>query len=238
MTELGARRIVVTGASRGLGLEFVRQWLEGGQHVFALAREPRRSAALMQLAAQHPEALATAACDVAEDGSLTEAFDAVAKAWEGVDLLLNNAGVSGQYRTPLESLDWAELREVFEINTLGPLRVTRAFLPLLRRGDAPLIVNVSTLMGSIADNSSGGAYAYRLSKAALNMATRNLGHELGREGMTVVAIHPGWVRTDMGGAKAPLSVAESVASMLATIGRLRSEHNGTFVDRDGTSLPW
>jgi NAD(P)-dependent dehydrogenase (short-subunit alcohol dehydrogenase family) len=239
MTTSGTpRRIVVTGASRGIGLELVRQAVERGDRVFALARDPEGSAGLQELMAKHPEALHAVACDVADDRSVEASRDAVAKAWEGVDLLVNNAGVKGTYPTPLVELDWRELHEVFEINAVAPLRVTRAFLPLLRRGAGPKVLQLSTLMGSIADNSSGGAYAYRMSKAALNMATRNLGHELGREGITCLAIHPGWVQTDMGGSRAPLPVRDAVAAMLAAIDGVGVERNGAFVDREGKPLPW
>ena len=127
---------------------------------------------------------------------------------------------------------------MFEINTLGPLRMTRAFLPLLRRGNAPRVVHMTSLMGSISDNTSGGSYGYRMSKAALNMASRNLAHEFGSSGIISAVIHPGWVATDMGGAGAPLTIEESVTSMIRSIEGFGAEHSGFFFDRDGQRLEW
>jgi NAD(P)-dependent dehydrogenase (short-subunit alcohol dehydrogenase family) len=233
-----SHRIVVTGASRGIGLEFVRQWLAAGHQVQALARDPAGAAELQSLAKDHPGALQCSACDVTSDASVQEARAEVEKRWDAVDLVVNNAGVSGNYRTPVESLDAKELHDVFEVNAVAPLRVTAAFLPLLRRGRAPKLVQLSTLMGSIGDNSSGGAYAYRMSKAALNMANRNLAHALGPQGIVCAALHPGWVQTDMGGKSAPLPVQESVAAMVRAIDGLKAEHNGAFLDRDLKPLPW
>lgn len=232
------RRIVLTGASRGIGLEFVRQWLAAGHQVHALARDPGTAAGLQALAQAHPDALKCSACDVASDASVEAAASEVEKRWEAVDVVVNNAGISGNYRTPVESLGGQELHDVFEVNAVAPLRVTRAFLPMLRKGQAPKLVHISTLMGSIGDNSSGGAYAYRMSKAALNMANRSLAHALGPQGIVCVAMHPGWVQTDMGGPRAPLSVQESVAAMVQAIDGLTAEHNGSFLGRNLERLPW
>jgi NAD(P)-dependent dehydrogenase (short-subunit alcohol dehydrogenase family) len=231
------RRIVLTGASRGLGLEFTRRWLEAGHRVFALSRTAGGSE-LESLARAHPGGLHRAACDVADDASVAAAARAVGRVWDGVDLLLNNAGTYGDGDATIETVDLDEVRRVFEVNALGPIRVTRAFLPLLRRGTSPRVVQITSLMGSIADNESGGAWAYRLSKAALNMATRNLAHELGAHSILGVAIHPGWVRTDMGGPQAPLAVGESVAAMIRTIDALAPGDTGRFLDLDGDALPW
>jgi NAD(P)-dependent dehydrogenase (short-subunit alcohol dehydrogenase family) len=131
-----------------------------------------------------------------------------------------------------------EIRRVFEVNTLAPIRVAKAFVPLLMQGEAPRIVQMTSLMGSIADNGSGGSWSYRLSKAALNMMTKNLSHELAQSAIPCICIHPGWVRTDMGGPKAPLSIGESVAALIDTIDALSMEHSGAFLDRDGKPLPW
>ena len=232
------RHIVLTGAGRGLGLEFTRQWLEAGHRVFALARHPDASPDLAELAERHPGALFLQRCDVADDASVEAARDAVAKAWDAVDILLNNAGVGDRYSAKLGDIDFARLRDVYEVNALGPLRLIRAFLPMLRHGSQPRVVNVTSLMGSISDNHSGGSYGYRMSKAALNMATRSLGHELGPEGIVSIVIHPGWVRTDMGGSRAPVEPKDAIAAMIRTIDALGPEHAGTFVDRDGKPLPW
>jgi NAD(P)-dependent dehydrogenase (short-subunit alcohol dehydrogenase family) len=231
-------RVVLTGASRGLGLEFTRQWLAAGHQVFALARDPRRSKGLTALGREHPESLVALPADVTDDESVREAARAVAERVQGLDILLNNAGVGGGYAS-IEELDHDEVRQVFETNTLGPLRVTRALLPLLRRGRDPRrLVHITSLMGSIGDNQSGGAYAYRMSKAALNMASANLAHELRGHGIVSVVLHPGWVHTDMGGRGAPLAVDEAVGALIDTIDDLTLEHSGGFYDRLGEPLPW
>ena len=231
-------RVALTGASRGLGLEFTRQWLAAGHRVFALARDPAGSQGLAELAREHPEALTTLPCDVTDDASVREAARAVGERTDGLEIVLNNAGVGG-WRGGIEDLALDEVRRVFEVNTLGPLRVARAFLPLLRRGRHPRrLVGITSLMGSIGDNRSGGAYPYRISKAALNMATVSLAHELRDDEIVAAVFHPGWVQTDMGGPGAALPVDEAVGALVDTIDDLSMEHTGGFYDRLGAPLPW
>ena len=191
-------RVVLTGANRGLGLEFARQLIDGGHEVAASARDVDAAADLKRLAAEQP-LLSVHACDVAADDSVAAFRAAVEARWDRVDLLLNNAGVTG-IRGDLAATDFADALATYNINALGPLRTTREFLPMLRRSQAPKVVHVTSKMGSIDDNSSGGYYAYRMSKIALNMACRNLMHELS-PAITACVLHPGWVRTDMGGAR-------------------------------------
>jgi NAD(P)-dependent dehydrogenase (short-subunit alcohol dehydrogenase family) len=231
-------RILLTGAGRGLGLEFTRQWLKRGDMVFALARRPDQSAGLTELSRAHAETLRLQPCDVADDASVETARHAVEAVWPQIDIVLNNAGIYGRRDATLETLDLDDVRGVLEVNTLGPLRITRAFLPLLRKGRAPKLAHITSLMGSLADNSSGGAWAYRISKTALNMVARNIAHEVGPMGIVSVVLHPGWVKTDMGGPRAPLPVAESIASLIATIDALKPPHNGAFLDREGKPVPW
>jgi NAD(P)-dependent dehydrogenase (short-subunit alcohol dehydrogenase family) len=232
--------IVVTGANRGLGLGFTKLWLDQGRRVFALCRNPDGAAELSALGDQHGERLAVLGCDVADPSSVEAARRVVADRAGHVDAVVNNAGVYGakEKQSELDALDDAELLRVFEVNALGPLRVTRSFLPLLTASSAPRLAHVTSLMGSIGDNGSGGNYAYRMSKAALNMANRNLGHELGAKGVPSVAIHPGWVATDMGGKSAPLTIEDSVSAMAATIDAIEAKHAGAFLDRHGEPLPW
>ncbi len=231
-------RILITGAKRGLGLEFARQWLDRGDEVFVLARRPETSADLAGLARLHPGALRTVDCDVADDASVERARRAVEEAWDRLDVAVNNAAIFGAEGGPVETLDLEEVRRVLEINTLGPLRIGRAFVPLLRKGTSPRLVQITSLMGSIDDNRSGGYWGYRLSKAALNMATRNLAHALKGAGIITVVLHPGWVRTEMGGPQAPLSPEEAVTSLVRTIDRLTPRQSGGFFDRDGKPCPW
>ncbi|HEX9795040.1 MAG TPA: SDR family oxidoreductase, partial [Planctomycetota bacterium] len=200
------------------------------------ARNPQGSAGLQELQAAHGAALRCLACDVGDDAAVAHAAATVGKAG-GFDLLLNNAGISRGRRAGVDQVDLEDMRRCFEINALGPLRVARALHATLAKGTRPRLVNMTSLMGSIADNSSGGSYAYRTSKTALNMITRNLAHDLG-PGLVVAALHPGWVRTDMGGKSAPLAIDAAVAAMIATIDGLGSAHSGAFLDRDGATLPW
>jgi NAD(P)-dependent dehydrogenase (short-subunit alcohol dehydrogenase family) len=233
-----SRRILVTGAGRGLGLAFVRRWLEAGHLVFALARNTEKSQGLAKLQEDFAASLLLSDCDVSDDASVQTAADNVGGEWNSLDILVNNAGVYGPKGDSIETVDLDEIRRVFEINSLGPLRVSRAFLHLVRNGRQPRIVHVTSLMGSIDDNTSGGSYPYRMSKTGLNMASRNLAHDLASDGIISAVIHPGWVRTEMGGEGAPLEIEDSVGAMIETIESLDMERSGGFFDRNGERLPW
>jgi len=231
-------RIVATGASRGIGLEYCRQWLAAGRRVFGLARNPQASDGLTELAARHAGRLTTVRCDVTDEASVRSAAEAVGQEEDGIEILVNNAGVMGD-RSGLADLGMDEIHRVIDVNALGPLRVTRAFLPLLRNGRTPRrVIHMTSLMGSIDDNSSGGAYPYRMSKCALNMASRNLAHDLESDGIASVALHPGYVETDMTGPHAPTPVDEAVSDLRATIESLDGGASGRFYDRFGEPLPW
>jgi NAD(P)-dependent dehydrogenase (short-subunit alcohol dehydrogenase family) len=154
-----------------------------------------------------------------------------------LDILYNNAGV-GSENPPLGRLTEAEILSVFRINAIAPLMVAQALLPLLQRGERPVIANITSRMGSIDDNSSGGDYAYRASKAALNMINKSLSIDLAGTGVIPVVIHPGWVKTDMGGMSAPLSVAQSVTGILKVVDGLESADSGRFLAWDGEEIPW
>ena len=231
-------RAAITGASRGLGLEFARLYLEAGHQVLALARNPDKSEGLSDLYAKHAVRLTCVPCDVAEDKSVEQACEKAQGSIDALDLLINDAGTYGSRKEHLEELDFDEVRQVFEVNCIGALRVSRAFLPLLKKAPGAKLVHITSLMGSLGDNRSGGAYAYRLSKAALNMASINIALDLGKERMISVVLHPGWVKTDMGGPNAPLGIEEAVRAMIQTIERLGPEQNGGFFDRHGKPQPW
>lgn len=231
-------RIVVTGASRGIGNEFVRQWAAAGRRVFGLARDPAGSEGLMELVERHPDLVTPVRCDVTDPDSVAAARDEVASAVDALEIVVNNAGAMGE-KDELASLDLDDVRRVFETNTLGPIRVTRAFLPLLKRGEEPRrLVHMTSLMGSIEDNRSGDAYAYRISKSGLNMASRSMAVDLESDRIISLVLHPGWVRTDMGGPSARTPVEEAVADLIETIEGLTMEDTGRFYDRNGGELPW
>ena len=231
-------RIFVTGANRGIGLGYVREWIDRGARVFATARRPDEADELAGLADEHPDRLTVLECDVSDPDSIEAARDAVAGAVDGLEIVLNNAGIMGE-RGEIEEIDPAEIRRVFEVNTLGPVRVTQAFLPLLENGREPRrLVHMTSLMGSIDDNGSGDAYAYRISKCGLNMASRSMAVDLSGRGIVSVVLHPGWVRTRMGGSGARVGVEEAVRDLVDTIEGLDSEDSGQFYDREGQPLPW
>lgn len=231
-------QVVITGANRGIGLELARQCLARGEQVYAGVREPGRATQLAALVEPSGGRLRIECCDVAS----AESVRAFAAACGGpVDLLINNAGMRSR-ADDLEGLDLEAAARVFQVNALGALRVTMAMLPLLHRAvratKMAKIVNVSSNLASIADNTAGGSYGYRMAKAALNMATRSLAQDLRPEGVVAVALSPGWVQTDMGGPEAPLAVDLSVSGMLAVIDRLTLADSGEFLDHRGERVPW
>lgn len=220
---------LITGANRGIGLEMVRQLAARGERVLATARDPGAASELRSLAA-HVYPL-----DVANPLSAADLGGALAGS--EIDILVNNAGVSSTSKSIAE-LDAKEMAGVFAVNAIGPIITTKALLGPLRAGGRKLIVSITSQLGSIANNTGGSTYAYRASKAALNQMNRSLANELASEGFTCVAVHPGWVKTDMGGSAAPLTPEQSVRSMLGVFARLTSRDSGAFLNYDGQPLPW
>ncbi len=229
------RRVLVTGANRGLGLEFVRQYAAAGWEVIATCRDVD-AASELALAAAPPAAIRVHALDV-RDASMVDAL-AGSIGDAPLDLLVNNAGVYGRKRLPLEAVEVEEWIDVLHTNTIAPLLVTRALLRNLEAARGAVVAMLSSKVGSIADNTSGGNYAYRTSKAALNQVVKNLALELAPSGIRVVALHPGWVMTDMGGPGALIDVGESVAGMRAVIDGVEAEDSGRFLGYRGESIPW
>jgi len=231
---LKGKRVMITGASRGIGLEFVRQLINAGAKVIAAARHPEKSPHLLQLSQDHPQSLSTVVLDVADETSIHAACESLSGM--GIDLLINNAGVFFDRRETFDNIGADKILDTFRVNVIGPLLVSQAMLPFLRRSNSPTIVNITSLMGSIADNTSGGSYGYRISKAALNMLAKTMSVDL--KDLTVLNLHPGWVKTEMGGGQAPLSPEESVKGMISVIEHSSREKSGTFADYAGRDLPW
>ncbi|HKU42736.1 MAG TPA: SDR family oxidoreductase [Polyangiales bacterium] len=227
--------ILITGANRGLGLEFAKQYAEAGYRVFATAREPDRATELASLAKRHTS-LSVHALAPTDPNSVA----ALARELQGqpLDILLNNAGSMGPKQQSLGRIDYAGMLETFDINSIAPLRTAEAFLDNVSKSDRKLLVALTSGMGSIADT-GGGSYAYRASKAALNMIYRNLAQDLKARGVIAVVINPGWVQTDMGGPGAPLRPADSIADMRKVLDGLTLADSGTFLDyRAGKTWPW
>jgi NAD(P)-dependent dehydrogenase (short-subunit alcohol dehydrogenase family) len=228
------RTILISGANRGLGLEFAGQYLSAGDRVIAGVRDPDGAGELKALAG--PERLGVHALDVADAASIR----AFARETGGapIDILIANAGVyGGQRQNRLGDIDYDVWLATFIVNTLGPVRLAEAFVDRVAAGRDRKMVAISSLMGSIAD-SSGGHLIYRSSKAALNSAWHNLALTLKERGVACFPVHPGWVQTDMGGAGAPLSPEQSISSLRAHIDRWPLAESGRFLSWDGKELPW
>ena len=224
--------VMITGANRGLGLEFVRQYAAEGWRVIATCRSPADAGALAEVKGAvevHP-------LDVA--GYATIATLASVLDGQAIDLLVNNAGIYGRRPADLGTIDYHGWGEVMRVNVMGPLKVAELFASHVARSGLKLMVAISSRMGSIAENDSGSAYIYRSSKAALNAVMKSLSIDLKARGIAVVAFHPGWVATDMGGAGAALDAPESVAAMVKTIAALGPKDGGRFINYDGTEVPW
>lgn len=224
--------VLVTGASRGIGLEFARAWLARGAYVIATARTPSAATELQALREQHSEQLRIMQLDIKDERSIELLSGALGNTQ--VDLLINNAGI--MHVESLDSMDFASIMEQFKVNALGPLHVTQSLLQNLI--DGAKVVNLTSRMGSLDDNTSGGYYGYRMSKAALNMATRSLAVDLKSRDIIVIAMHPGMVQTDMTRGFGMMTPAESVASINQIIDGLTMEQSGLFLHYQGTTLPW
>ena len=229
--------VLITGSNRGLGLEWVRQCAARGCRVVATCRDPDSAADLRSLASQYP-GVSLHRLDVSAPDQIADLAEALAG--EALDLLVNNAGVFFEHwgEDAVGNIDYDAWQETFRVNTLGPVRVTEAFLPHLSRGDRPLVLTISSDMGSIARIDAPRNYAYRSSKAALNAAMHGLALELQPRGIGVLLVHPGWVRTRMGGPSAGTTPEASVKRMLALVDGFESGMSGAFLRLDGTPLPW
>jgi NAD(P)-dependent dehydrogenase (short-subunit alcohol dehydrogenase family) len=228
--------VVVTGANRGLGLEFARQYAADGWKVYAACRAPDDAREIGQLAAESGGAIHVLALEVTDNESVRAAAQSLAG--EAIDVLINNAGVGSPKKQRLGSLDYAAWARVLDVNTLGPMRVVEAFLDNVAKGGDRKIVTLTSAMGSIADNASGGSYAYRSSKAAVNIVMKSLSIDLAPRGITCVVVHPGWVRTDMGGPDGKLTTSQSVTALRRLISGLKPEDTGRFFNYDGKTYPW
>lgn len=230
------RHTLITGANRGIGLGFARHHLAAGERVTACCRDPDGAAALQTLAAGSPDRLRIAQLDLTRDADLSALAASLADARASLDRVISNAGVS--HEQAFGAIDPAAVRETFDVNGVGPLLLAQALLPFIAAGGQ--LVHLSSGLASIESAPrSGPVYdAYAMSKAGINMLTRRLAKPLAEQGITVVAISPGWVQTDMGGANADLTVDASVSSMSRTLDALPPGQSGAYLDHDGTPLPW
>ncbi len=230
-------RILITGANRGIGLELARQYLERGDVVLATARNLETAEDLQALAAQNPGRCHLLPLDVTDEAAIAAVAALAATLVDGLDVLINNAGVFPRNERP-ETLDAQTMLETLHINAVAPLIVARELLDLLRRGRRPRVLNITSQLGSLTRRASGRCYSYCSSKAALNMLTRSLAFDLQPDGIIAVVVHPGWVQTDMGGAHAPVLVGESARGIIALADGLLPEQTSKFLTWDGREHAW
>jgi NAD(P)-dependent dehydrogenase (short-subunit alcohol dehydrogenase family) len=227
--------VLITGANRGLGLEFAKQYAAAGWQVLACCRNPVQADALNAVAQGHPH-VQIHALDVAE---LT-AIEALAQKLHGVpmDLIINNAGIYPDRHSGFGQIDYEAWMMAFLVNTMAPLKIVEAFVSNLELGRGKLVATVSSKMGSLDDNTSGGCYLYRSSKSAVNMVMKSLSLDLTARGIRAVTLHPGWVQTDMGGPNAWITAEESVSGMRRVLENVTRKQSGRFLSYDGSEVPW
>jgi NAD(P)-dependent dehydrogenase (short-subunit alcohol dehydrogenase family) len=235
--------VLITGANRGLGFEFTRQYLERGAQVFAACRQPAAALSLRTLQTQYPQRLGIVMLDVSDAGAIQAAHEAVQARTESLDLLINNAGIYSSHGSDepperLGTLAFEDALTVLRVNAVAPLLVAQQFLGLLRAAPGAKLVNISSGYGSVSANTGGFPYYYSASKAALNMFMRTLATDAGRWGIITVLLDPGWVSTDMGGPGAPLTPKRAVTAMLRLIDALTLRHNGRFLTWQGGEQDW
>lgn len=227
------KTVFITGSNRGIGLGLVHHYLATGSTVYAAARSPEACRDFWELERDYGTRFRPLSLDVTSEADARNAAASLAS--EPLDLLINNAGVLPKNRT-FEELPFDDMRQAFEINVLGPMRVTQRLLANLQAAKRPVVATITSKMGSITDNTSGSYYAYRTSKTAVNMFIKSFA--LDHPKIATVLLHPGWVQTEMGGKGATVSVRESVAGLTKVIADLSPEGSGRFFDYKGQELPW
>jgi NAD(P)-dependent dehydrogenase (short-subunit alcohol dehydrogenase family) len=239
------QRIFITGANRGIGLDLTRRYLQReGTQLFAACRQPAKADALRALAAHYPGRVQIIPLDVTDAPQIAAAAQTVRAQTDGLDVLINNAGTyAGRVGdadprvSRLGALEAGPMLEMLHINTVAPVLVAQAFADLLRRGQQPRLINVSSDAGSLT-LTDGGSYTYPASKTALNMFTRCLARDLRPDGVIVISIHPGFIQTDMGGPLAPRTLDDTMPGMMQVIDRLTLADSGQFFNWDGQHVPW
>ncbi len=227
---------VITGAGRGIGFEMVNSALSNGHQVFAGVRNLGRAKELTQLAARSENRLVVLELDVVDDESAKRFATAIGTRTKYIDVLVNNAGVFLDREDDSTSVSAKTVLDSLNTNAVGAIRVTQACLPLLKKSSGAKVVNISSKMGSIDDTKSGGNPAYRMSKAAMNMFTKTF--SIDESDIITICMHPGWVKTEMGGSSAPLEKAASVEGIMKVIAGVTAKQSGHFINYDGTELPW
>ena len=224
--------VLITGANRGIGLQLTKHYIEAGWEVIATYRNAEGNEALQALASPQ---LTLLQADVNND----EGINKIANYFQGqgLDLLINNAGIYGPRDQTFGKVERQAWREILEVNTISPMMLAQSLADSLAQNKGILAI-ISSKVGSIDDNTSGNAYMYRSSKTAVNQVIKCLSIDLGSRDITVVSLHPGWVRTDMGGPNGSIDVVESVAGLTNVIAHASADQNGHFINYDGSPIPW
>jgi NAD(P)-dependent dehydrogenase (short-subunit alcohol dehydrogenase family) len=225
--------VLITGTNRGIGLKFAEEYSKLGWHVIATCRNPSHANKLNQLA-KDSGSIEIYPLEVSNSDQIHELADALKN--KPIDVLINNAGIHRS--CTLGSIDKQAWLESFTINSIAPYEVTIHLLDNILQGSLKKVISITSKMGSIDDNTSGGSYIYRSSKTALNSIMRSLEHDLGHHGIATLTLHPGWVKTDMGGMGAWINVDESVAGMIKQIEKLNLSNAGRYVDYAGKKINW
>ncbi|WP_413284812.1 SDR family oxidoreductase [Vibrio sp. MA40-2] len=225
--------ILITGANRGIGLALTKNYLQLGWQVHTTFRDSNNAHELLALMEEN-QSLHCHQLDVTDYQHL----NVLAERLPPIDVLVNNAGYYGPKGTEFGNTDVEEWRKVFEINSIAPLKLVEALYPRLQQAEHKKIICISSKVGSMTENTSGGGYIYRSSKAALNSVVKSLSNDLSSKGIITVALHPGWVRTEMGGPNASISTEQSTQGMITVIDSLQADNSGEFINYDGTRLPW
>ncbi len=225
--------ILITGANRGIGLELTRRFLDAGKRVIATCRQPDNANDLTRLA-EHCQ-LTVFQLEVTDPESVSRLCAELEG--ETLDVLINNAGIMGGDRQSIDNMDYSAWIEAFEVNTLAPFRLITSLRANLRLAGNPRAITLSSQMGSL-NRKSKGSHAYRSSKAAVNKVMQVLSMELEADGIVTCPVHPGWVRTDMGGSSADISVEDSAEGLFKLIDNMTMEHSGRFWTWEGKEHPW
>ncbi len=227
--------VLITGANRGIGLECAKQYLDSGFEVLACCRDPEKSLELQRLK-QLSNKIHIFQLDVTKSDTVKKLQHSLQN--RSIDILINNAGIYGATKENFGNINEQNLLDVFRTNVWGVINMCQNFYQMVKKSELKKIITISSLMGSIADNQSGRAYAYRASKAALNAVMKSMSIDCITDGVRILILHPGWVKTDMGGNNALVTVQESVAGMRAIIDNEMKWHSGDFYNYRGEKLPW
>lgn len=241
---LNMREIVIIGAAGGIGSGLLSEYVAAGNRVFACARDAEQRKPIQQAADEYPERVVPLNLDITDETQRLRIRQDILSWTDSIDVLVNAVGMNAataenpKEHLTIDQLDEKSMLDMFHVNAIAPLFVVQSLLPELSSGDQTHVLNISSSSGSIQEKSDGGNYSYAGSKAALNMMTRALAFEVASRGITVVAVHPGWVETQIGGFQAEMSPAESARELRNLERSLSPEQSGSFLNYDGSNHSW